>query len=799
MPGDQMECKEAVSLANPRRVFFVALFGLLFATAPVAAQTDGAVRGQVVAATNGVAIADSLLTLKAPTGAAIETRSDASGAFVFAGISPGDYLLSVTADGFAAHDVRFVLEPREVRTITVALEVGRVEVSVDVTGSIALTPGTHSPSSTTLTSARLESTPVFQRTTLSDAIVTLAPGMIRGHDDFVHIRGHEVALNPLINGVSFWENTHAMFSAGVSPEIIDTANAMTGGFSAEYGNRFGGVVDIVTRSGLRMRNRGSVNVSGGGEGRRGAGTELGGSRGRFGYFAVGSVFQSERFLSPPDPDAIHDGARGAHAFVQLDGSIAAIGSLRTIVMGAGTDFEIPVTPRDVNLRPNAVPEQDNRQQTAIIGWAKPFGDLAVSASFYQRWSRARLLPAEGPLTAHAQLERRLVTLGVKSDASRFVGRHALKAGIDVVRLRPREDLRYDDGGYIEFTHLVDLPHTHVVGGEIGFAGTTTGGQMSAYVQDGISLGHRVTADLGLRVDRYDLVTTATHASPRMNLAVQLGGATVLHTSYNHFFVPPPIEGVLSSSAGLTRSIEEIGIALPGIDPTIEDQFEAGIATSRGPLQLALTTYYRATDNPVHTTVWPDSRVYSYASFDRARAYGLEAKADLRSIGAPGTAAYVNYALGRVDFFNPVTGGFVTEAAHLTESSRFLAPMDQTHTLTAGMTYRHAPSRLWLAGTIEYGSGTPMGHGGAGHVHAGAETHAGDTASSGNGRVPGHVTAGGSVGLDLLTNRIRGGSLSLQVDIENIANNIYVIAQEGEFSPAQFSLPRIVSLSAKFRF
>ena len=89
----------------------------------------------------------------------------------------------------------------------------------------------------------------FSEPRLSDAIVTLAPGMIRGHDDFVHIRGHEVALNPLINGVSFWENTHSVFSAGLSPDVIETANVMTGGFPAEYGNRFGGVIDIVTRSG----------------------------------------------------------------------------------------------------------------------------------------------------------------------------------------------------------------------------------------------------------------------------------------------------------------------------------------------------------------------------------------------------------------------------------------------------------------------------------------------------------------------------------------------------------------------
>jgi outer membrane receptor protein involved in Fe transport len=33
---------------------------------------------------------------------------------------------------------------------------------------------------------------------------------------------------------------------------------MTGGFSAEYGSRFGGVIDVVTKSGFTMKRRGSV-------------------------------------------------------------------------------------------------------------------------------------------------------------------------------------------------------------------------------------------------------------------------------------------------------------------------------------------------------------------------------------------------------------------------------------------------------------------------------------------------------------------------------------------------------------
>lgn len=127
-------------------------------------------------------------------------------------------------------------------------------------------------------------------------------------------------------------------------------------------------------------------------------------------------------------------------------------------------------------------------------------------------------------------------------------------------------------------------------------------------------------------------------------------------------------------------------------------------------------------------------------------------------------------------------------------------MDQTHTLTGGVTYRHGGRGVWLGSTIEYGSGTPMGHGEPGHAHApGVAAHEDVPASGGGARVPGHVTASGSVGLNLWRDPIRRARLVLQLDVENLTNHVYVIAQEGEFSPAQFSPPRVVSLSARFKF
>ena len=52
-------------------------------------------------------------------------------------------------------------------------------------------------------------------------------------------------------------------------------------------------------------------------------------------------------------------------------------------------------------------------------------------------------------------------------------------------------------------------------------------------------------------------------------------------------------------------------------------------------------------------------------------------------------------------------------------------------------------------------------------------------------------------------RLRGGRqrsrLSLQIDVENVTDNVYAIARESEFSPAQFSIPRLISATAKIRF
>jgi outer membrane receptor for ferrienterochelin and colicins len=785
---------------------------LALTAAPAASQSAATIRGQVVAAADASALPRARLTLRAPAAdQPLQTSADDEGRFAFVGVSAGEYLLSIAAEGFAPREVRLVLAPREVSSITVALDVGRLDVTVDVVADAAA-PSTHSPSSTLLTSARLDEMPIAQRTSLPDAIVTAAPGMIRGHDDFVHIRGHEVALNPSINGVQFWENAHAVFSAGLGVDYVESINVMTGGFPAEYGSRFGGILDVVTKSGLTIRHRGSVTAGSGTAHRHNIAFDVGGQKGGLAFYVNAGGFSSGRFLSPPSPRSIHNTGRGLRSFGRLDVRAGERNQLNVVIMGDGVNFELPLEERDARLRPAFQHLQRARSQSAILSWNHVrSSDTVVQTAAYQRWSAVHQRPETvDRYGAQTDAERTLVTVGFKSDVTRVIGRHAIKSGIDLVLLQPREALSYLSQPWIDFTHLPEIneSHVHFRGPNVGagvprpvvFSADETGGQASLFLQDKVQVSSALTVDVGVRVDRYRLALAESHVSPRVNTAYRLSTGTTLFASYNHFFVPPPIENVLAGSAGLTELVSEVGRPLPPVRAIKEDQFEAGMTQPiSGAGSVAVTGYWRLSDDPPHTSLFPDSRFYTYASFNKGKAYGMEVKANVSRLGIEGLSGYLNYAVGRVWFYNPITAGFTTEAAHLTEVSRFLAPMDQTHTATGGLSYQDARTSLWAAVSAEYGSGTPGGHGAGDHAHENGETH---EHASGAGlcgtRCSSRLTPNVSLGWNV-PSKTGQSRVAVQLNVENITNKVYLLSKESSMVQGQYSIPRLISASVKMRF
>jgi hypothetical protein len=128
-------------LTKDRVVFQVVLCLFVVLTVGIRsawAQAEGVVRGRVVAAADGSALAQVPVTLTSASGESLYTSTDVAGRFTFPRMRPGEYVLSAAAEGFSVREVRLVLEPREVRVVTVRLDVGRLAVSVNVTGDIPL-------------------------------------------------------------------------------------------------------------------------------------------------------------------------------------------------------------------------------------------------------------------------------------------------------------------------------------------------------------------------------------------------------------------------------------------------------------------------------------------------------------------------------------------------------------------------------------------------------------------------------------------------------------------------------------
>jgi outer membrane receptor protein involved in Fe transport len=790
-------------------LFLIATF--LSTASPCFAQGESAIHGTVTTQADESALPGATVELQgAALSASVKTATTGDGQFAFPRLVPGEYVLIIRHAGFQEARYRLSLKPREVQNLELKLVLRPVQELVEVPADSV--SSVFSPGSTHLSGERLAELPLAQRTNLPDAIATAAPGMIRGHDDFVHIRGHEVALNPSINGVQFWENAHAVFSPGLGVDYIESMNVMTGGYSAEYGNRFGGILDVVTKSGFTTRNRGSITLGTGTAQRHNIGFDLGGRGERAAYYLNVSGFTSDRFLSPPSPRSIHNSGRGVRSFGQLDFRFGDRNYVKLVAMGDGVDFELPKEERDELLRPHFNNLQRARSESLILSWDHVRSTRTVMrTAFYQKWSKVRQRPDTiDQYGAQTDAERRLGTFGIKSDVTRLSGRHTLKGGMDLVLLRPREDLYYLSQPWITFTHLPDVNESHVhfrgpnLGGDLPrpvvFNGEKTGGQASLYLQDRMQLSSSFTLDVGLRFDRYSLEISESHVSPRVNAAYRFPSRAVVFGSYNHFYVPPPIENVLASSAGLTGFVSEVGTPLPPVRSIKENQFELGVTqpiTRR--INLGVTSYYRVSNDPPHTTLFPDSRFYTYASFDTGKAYGLEIKAAVARMADSGLSGHLNYAVGRVWFYNPITAGFTTEAAHLGGTSRFLAPMDQTHTLNLGLTYYDNRTRLWGAVTLEHGSGTPGGHGAGGHQHENGEAHEHATGPGLCGtRCPSHVTEDISIGWNAISNGSRP-RLSVQFNVENLANRIYLISKESTMVQGQYSIPRLFSGSVKVRF
>ena len=406
---------------------------------------------------------------------------------------------------------------------------------------------------------------------LNQVITLASPGVVADSNGFFHPVGDHAQTQFSIDNQPITDQQSRIYSNQISPDAVQSMEIITGVPPAEYGDKSSLVVHIITKSGLDSKPNGTVNAGYGSFKSPQGDLNVGGGSRTVGDFLSFTGLRTERFLDPPEFEALHDKGTSQSLFNRLDVHPGAANTLHLNVQVARSSFDVPNT-FDQQDAGQAQHQKINTVNVAP-GYTRVFGSKTLlTANGFIRRDHLTYTPSSDPfadLPATVSQDRRLTNSGVKADLSYTAGHHNVKLGgtISATKLQENFTLGITDptaGDFADANGNFDKAFApYVLTGRGGtpfvFNGAATIKQQAAYVQDDIAAGN-VSVKLGVRLDHYDGLTTDTQFQPRLGLSYSIpGSSTVLRASYGRTMETPYNENLLLS-AGFGTSSALVGTA-----------------------------------------------------------------------------------------------------------------------------------------------------------------------------------------------------------------------------------------------
>jgi hypothetical protein len=238
-------------------VLFLCASGAAFAQG-----TTSRVLGTVQDATGAVVPGVTVKLINEGTRVTFDTKTSASGTYVFEAVQPGSYELDAEATGFrTSTSVGNLVSIGQPATINVKLEVGAISDRVEVEASAEVVQtGTSGNYGNLVSEQAVQDLPIVGtrgRNPL-DLIYT-QPGVVNGNGMtgggvFVH-GARDRAWNYTLDGIDVNDSSQGgsnTTSFRVNPDMLDEFRVLTGNGTAEYGRNSGGQVAMITRSGSNV-------------------------------------------------------------------------------------------------------------------------------------------------------------------------------------------------------------------------------------------------------------------------------------------------------------------------------------------------------------------------------------------------------------------------------------------------------------------------------------------------------------------------------------------------------------------
>jgi hypothetical protein len=694
------------------------------------------VQGTVKDPTGGVMQAVEVRISNAVSGFTRTTTTDAGGKYVFSNLAPNSYHISVGAQGFQPLerdvDVRTGVPITVDLTLALAGATSTVEVVGHAEDLLERDPTAH----TDIDQSLIAKLPLEAPTIGLNQVITMSsPGVVADSNGFFHPVGDHAQTQFSIDNQPVTDQQSRVYSNQISPDAVQSMEIITGVPPAEYGDKSSLVVHIVTKSGLdQPKPTGSIAATFGSFKSPSVEASIGGGSHTIGNFLSISGMRTDRYLDPPEFTELHDHGTNTSFFDRVDAHAGATATLHLNVQAARSSFDVPNT----FDQEDAGQDQHQKIDTFNIapGYTQVIGGATLfSANVFARRDHLTYAPSADPFAdspGSVSQDRKLTNIGVKGDLARIVGNNNLKLGASFSATKLDENFTLgftdpafnspcvSDGEPSENTSLrspsqctgaltvnpdfnpdflaFDLTRG---GSNFAYAANKTIKQQAAYIQDDIRAGN-ANFKLGVRLDHYDGLTTATLVQPRLGVAYTIPGpGTVLRASYGRTLETPYNENLLLSGGfGLNGLFGDTVPPAPGR----RNQGEFGIQQALGNWAVVDFGYFvKRTHNAYDFGVLFDTPIVFPISWDRSKLDGVTGR--LNIVEHKGFSAFVVVAHTNAIFVPPGNGGFLDESPE----GEFRIDHDQKFNATTNLQYVfNKASGAWAGLNWRYDSGLVAG-------------------------------------------------------------------------------------------
>ncbi len=241
---------------NRRALTLITLVFLCFLSLPVIAQVDKASIEAVALDQSKAPLPGVTVTVTRPaTGFSTLAVTDVNGLARFASLTPGDYQVQFSLEGFApVKEPKVALHVGENARVGVTMKASASE-TITVTGEAPMVDVHKTDTSTNIVPEQIESLPVADRD--FQRLAFIAPGVQRERGGFRFIGGGPVIgsggnasqATILVDGVDLTDPALGLARTRFSQDAIREFRVISNRFDTEIGGSAGGALSIVTKSG----------------------------------------------------------------------------------------------------------------------------------------------------------------------------------------------------------------------------------------------------------------------------------------------------------------------------------------------------------------------------------------------------------------------------------------------------------------------------------------------------------------------------------------------------------------------